>query len=120
MSDEWVEKINSIHGVDCSLIVDRDGLIISKAGSTSDQIAPHSALMVMQLMEKIGVQTMDEWRWTQCETEDLIIAVSYVYVGILVIVMRTDANLSKVRLETENLRGRMNRLFKGPFVIKHR
>jgi len=116
MQGEWVERINGIYGVDCVLIVDRDGLVISKAGRASAQIAPHSALMVMQLMDKIGVETMDDWRWTQCETEDIIIAVSYVYIGILVVVMQPETNLSKVRIETANLRRTLSRKFKGPFA----
>lgn len=117
MNDEWVNKINDIHGVECVLIVDRDGLVISKAGEVSAQIAPHSALMVMQLMEKIGIDTMNDWHWTQCETEKTIIAVSYVYIGILVVVMQPDTNLSKVHMETANLRRTLSKKFKGPFAL---
>ena len=117
MNDEWVNKINDIYGVDCALIVDHDGLVISKSGKASAQIAPHSALMVTQLMEKIGVDTMNDWHWTQCETENTIIAVSYVYIGILIVVMRTDTNLSKVRIETANLRRTLSKKFKGPFAL---
>jgi len=117
MQVEWVERINDIYGVDCALIVDLDGLVISEAGKASAQIAPHSALMVVQLMEKIGVDTMDEWRWTQCETDDIIIVVSYVYIGILVVMMQPDTNLSKVRIETVNLRRILSKKFKRPFAL---
>jgi predicted regulator of Ras-like GTPase activity (Roadblock/LC7/MglB family) len=116
IKNEWMDRIASIYGVDCALIVDKDGLVICQAGEASERIAPHSALMVTQLMDKIGVRALDEWGWTQCGTEEVIIALSYVYVGILVMVMRTDANLTKVRIEAENLRHKLKKEFVGPFV----
>ncbi|HHE46469.1 MAG TPA: roadblock/LC7 domain-containing protein [Bacteroidetes bacterium] len=116
MRKEWMDKIASIYGVDYAYIVDRDGLVIAQAGEASDRIAPHSALMVTQLIDKIGVRALDDWGWTQCETEEVIIAFSYVYIGILVLVMHPDANLTKVRIEAENLRQTLKKEFVGPFV----
>ena len=116
LKNEWMEKIAAIYGVDCTLIVDKDGLVICQSGEASERIAPHSAIMVTQLMDKIGVRALDEWGWTQCETEEVIIALSYVYVGILVMVMKPDANITKVRLEADSLRQRLKKEFVGPFV----
>ncbi len=116
MKNEWMDRIARIYGVDCSIIVDKDGLVVAQAGEASDRIAPHSAMMVTQLMDKVGVSAMDDWGWTQCETEEVIIAISYVYVGILVMVMRPDANLTRVRIEAENLRQTLKKEFIGPFV----
>ena len=116
VKNEWMDKIASIYGVDCALIVDKDGLVICQAGEASERIAPHSAILVTQLMDKIGVQALDDWGWTQCETEEVIIALSYVYVGILVMVMKTDANITKVRIEADNLRHKLKKEFVGPFI----
>jgi len=116
IKSEWMNKIAAIYGVDCALIVDKDGLVICQAGEASERIAPHSAMMVAQLMDKIGVRALDEWGWTQSETEEVIIALSYVYVGILVMVMKPDANLTKVRIEADNLRHRLKKEFVVPFV----
>ncbi|MDP8241261.1 MAG: hypothetical protein P9X24_19405 [Candidatus Hatepunaea meridiana] len=116
MRSDWLDKITTIYGVECSLIVDKDGLVVSQAGSAPERIAPHSALMVKQLMEKIGVDTMDYWEWTQCETENAVISISYVYIGIMVIIMRPDANISKVRIEANRLRKSLSEKFKKLFI----
>ncbi len=116
MRSDWVDRIAFIYGVDCSLIVDGDGLVVSMAGSASDKIAPHTARLVRQLMEKVGVKALDEWNWIQCETEKIIIGITYVYVGVLVLVMQSDANISKVQIEADNLRRDLRKQFKGPFI----
>lgn len=113
---EWVEQIANIYGVDSSQIVDLDGLVVAQAGMASDRVAPHSVLLVKRLIEQIGVNTMDDWLWTQCETEGVIIAICFVYIGILVLVMQPDANISKVRIEADKLRRTLRGEFRGPFV----
>ena len=116
MKDEWINNIARIHGVDCSLIVDEDGLVISKTGNASEKLAPLTTLLVKRLMEEIGLKSMDEWKLTLCETESVIIGISYVYIGVLVLVMRTDANLSLIGIEVDKLRQKLKDTFKGPFV----
>ena len=100
----WIDRIAAIYGVSSVLLVDRDGLVIAQAGSASEVIAPHSALMVQKLIDKIGLETIDSWIWTQCETDNMIISIANVDVGILVLTMQPDANLGLVRLEAGSIR----------------
>lgn len=111
MDTRWIDRISGIYGVTSAILVDRDGLVIAQAGSASEKIAPHSALMVQNLIAKIGVDTFEKWLWTQCETNDLIISIANVDVGIMVLTMRKDANLGLVRLETKNLRSSLHDRF---------
>jgi predicted regulator of Ras-like GTPase activity (Roadblock/LC7/MglB family) len=116
MDIKWIDRVAAIYGVTSVLLVDRDGLIIAQAGSASEVIAPHSALMVQRLIEKVGLETIDRWLWTQCETNDMIISVANVDVGILVLTMRLDANLGLVRLEARNIRSSLKDRFSSARV----
>lgn len=115
MEVRWVDRIANIHGVVSALIVDLDGLVMAHAGSTSDIAAAHSSLFIKKLVDKIGINTMEEWAWTQCETENMIIAFSNVQVGVLVVMMGQDVNLSLVRIEAESIRRSLKEKFKQPF-----
>lgn len=116
MEVDWIKKLADIYGVESAMIVDRDGLVVAKAGLASDRLAPHSALLVTRLIDQIGLKNIDEWQWAQCETAELTISFTNVYVGILIIVMKKDVNLSMVRLEAGKIRRAMKEKFKGPFI----
>ncbi len=115
MEIHWVDRIANIHGVVSALIVDLDGLVMAQAGSTSEIAAAHSSLFIKKLVDKIGIQTMEEWLWTQCETENMIIAFSNVKVGVLVVMMSQDVNLSLVRIEAYSIRQALKDKFEQPF-----
>ncbi len=104
MDMKWIDKLARIYGVDSALLVDHDGLVIAESGSVEATVAPHSALMVKKLIDSVGIQTVSDWIWTQCETETLVIGIANVDIGILVILMEPDANLGLVRLEARNIR----------------
>ncbi|MBD3165992.1 hypothetical protein GF324_05305 [bacterium] len=112
MDIKWVDKLARIYGVNGALLVDKDGLIIADAGDTSEQVAPHSALMVKKLISRIGLQAFEEWEWTQCESEGMVIAIANMDIGILVLVMDADANLGLVRIEARRIRRTLREEFK--------
>lgn len=114
MNMKWVDALAEIHGVTSVILVDRDGLVFSQAGEASEKVAPHSALMVKKLLDKVGVEMVESWIWTQCETETLIIGIANLDIGILVLLMEPDANIGMVRLEARNLR----KMFRNKFVDK--
>ncbi len=120
MDVKWINKLAKIYGVNGVMLVDRDGLVVAQAGEVSEQVAPHSALMVKKLIDNVGVDTVEEWQWTQCETDDLILSVANMSLGILVLVMEPDANLGLVRLEARNIRRTLQETFKRPFTTKGR
>lgn len=121
MDVKWINKLDRIYGVESVLLVDRDGLVIAEAGDSSERIAPHSAMMVKKLIERVGVETVEEWLWTQCETDDMIISVANMGLGILVLVMESDANLGLVRMEARNIRRTLEETFgRSPFATKGR
>ena len=111
MDIKWIDKLAGIYGVTSVLLVDRDGLVVAQAGVASEIIAPHSALMVQKLIDKIGLETIDSWLWTQCETDKMIISIANVDIGILVITMQLDANLGLVRMEARNIRSSLQDKF---------
>ncbi len=104
MDMKWIDKLARIFGVTSALLVDHDGLVIAESGNADDAVAPHSALMVKKLIDSVGLETVSDWIWTQCETDTLVIGIANVDVGILVILMEPDANLGLVRLEARNIR----------------
>jgi predicted regulator of Ras-like GTPase activity (Roadblock/LC7/MglB family) len=114
MDIKWMDRISGIYGVTSALLVDRDGLVIAGSGSASEVIAPHSALMVQNLIDKIGIETIDKWLWTQCETSEMIISIANVDVGVLVLTMKPDANLGLVRMEARNIRSSLQDKFTTP------
>ncbi len=116
MTVSWIDNLTSIEGVNGALIVDADGLIIHEGGDASAELAPHSALMVKNLIDKIGIKTLDGWQWTQCRTGDLVLAVCNVYVGILVLVMSPDIDLGKVRKEAMSVRNTLLGKFRPPYT----
>ncbi len=116
MDVKWLNRIAEIYGIKSALIVDRDGLVVAEAGEASDLVAPHSALMVKKLIERIGVQTMEDWFWTQCETPDTVISISNVEIGVLVLLMQPDTNLSLVRMEAGNIRNTLKQEFQRPLA----
>ncbi|MFC2170583.1 hypothetical protein ACFLQJ_01240 [Calditrichota bacterium] len=111
MDMKWVGKLAKIYGVTSVILVDRDGLVISQAGEALDKVAPHSALMVRKLLNRIGVKIIENWLWTQCETDQTIIGIANLDIGILVLIMEPDANLGEVRLEARKLRGELRDQF---------
>ncbi len=111
MDIKWIDKLSQIFGVVSVMLVDRDGLVVAEAGRSSERIAPHSALMVKKLIDKIGLKTVEEWIWTQCETETFIIGIANVDIGIVVLVMEQDCNLGLVRLEVRNIRRKLSDTF---------
>ncbi|MDP8228760.1 MAG: hypothetical protein P9M15_04840 [Candidatus Electryoneaceae bacterium] len=115
METKWIDNISKISGVTAVLMVDHDGLIVTQAGTASQWVAPHSALLVKKLIEQVGINKMGEWHWTQCETEDIVVSIANVDVGILVLVMRPDANLGLVRIEARNIRNAIQKTFTKPF-----
>ena len=117
MKVKWLEKFAGIYGVKGALLVDHDGLVVAQTGDVSDQVAPRSALMVKRLVERIGSKIMEDWLWTQCETPNLIISISNVDIGILVLLMQPDSNLSRVRLEAMELRRTLGEEF-GPQAVE--
>ncbi len=115
MDMKWIDKIVEIHGVTAALLVDHDGLIIAQAGTVSDMVAPQSALFVKRLIGNIGLDTVSKWEWTQFETNDMVLSIANVEVGILVLVMEPDANLGKVRLEAKKVKEELKRTFSEDF-----
>lgn len=115
MEAKWLDDISKISGVTAAFLVDHDGLIVSQAGMASQWIAPHSALLVTKLIDEVGLGKMGKWHWTQCETDDIILSIASVEIGILVLVMRPDANLGMVRIEARNIKNALQKTFIKPF-----
>lgn len=111
MEAKWIENIALIHGIKTAILVDHDGLVVAKAGEASDWVAPHSALMVKRLITEIGAETIRDWLWTQCDTEEFILSLVNVDVGILVLIMEPDANLGLVQVEAGNVRHAIKQTF---------
>jgi predicted regulator of Ras-like GTPase activity (Roadblock/LC7/MglB family) len=111
MDIKWIDRIAGIYGVTSVLLVDRDGLVVAQSGASSEEVAPHSALMVQRLIDKIGLATIDRWLWTQCEAAEMVISIANVEIGILILTMRPDANLGLVRLEAQKIRSSLRDKF---------
>lgn len=115
MNMQWINSIAEIYGVTAALLVDHDGIVIAQAGDVSDTMAPHSTLLVQKLIKNIGLETVNKWNWTQCETNDMVYGIANVDVGILVIVMKNDANLGMVRLHARAVRQDLKMIFSDSF-----
>ncbi len=115
MNLQWIDSLADIFGVTAVLLVDHDGIVIAQAGDVSGTMAPHSTLLVQKLIKNIGLETVNRWKWTQCETSDVVYGIANVNIGILVIVMKADANLGMVRLQARAIKEDLKKIFTENF-----
>ncbi len=111
MEIKWIDNISAIRGVNSAILVDFDGIVVAEAGKMSDWIPPLSALMVKKLIDEVGADTFGEWLWTQCDTENVIISLVNVGIGILIVFMKPDANIGLVQIEARNVKQAIKETF---------
>lgn len=111
MDVKWIDNISTIRGVKSAILVDFDGIVVAESGKMSDWVPPLSALMVKKLVDQVGAETFGEWLWTQCDTENVIISLVNVGIGILIVFMETNANIGLVQIEARNVKQAIKETF---------
>ena len=106
MKSKWIKHLSRISGLDSAVLVDDEGLVISSVVAADDGAeltASLAALMLDKITRKLGSQLLKDWIWTECETDDSVIMIKNMGIGILVLKAKPSADSTLIRTETSKI-----------------